>query len=237
MKKKNLRKLSALVLIGLLAANLVGCADKKASENTTAISTTEEATKENSSVATSEDVEVATVDGADDVVTEETAGYASDDFDEWEAAHTEWEAMMADLETKYEAAKEAPDARNSDGAVEYEVNGIKCYYAGKNDVQSIKRDDTDHSLLVLVKPGTSERVMSVGIYNKDFNESGWQAVIDKNHANTDSNGVTYYTASNKNDSSITYIAYPTESGKEVFGVIQVHDASYSADDLSFCISN
>ena len=226
MKKKNLRKLGALILIGLLAANLVGCADKKASENTTAISTTEEATKEDSFVATSEDVEVATVGGADDVVTEETAEYASDDFDEWEAAHTEWESMMADLETKYE-----------DGAVEYEVNGIKCYYAGKNDVQSIKRDDTDHSLLVLVKPGTSERVMSVGIYNKDFNESGWQAVIDKNHANTDSNGVTYYTASNKNDSSITYIAYPTESGKEVFGVIQVHDASYSADDLSFCISN
>lgn len=30
MKKKNLRKLGALVLIGLLAANLVGCADKKA---------------------------------------------------------------------------------------------------------------------------------------------------------------------------------------------------------------
>lgn len=69
-------------MIGLLAANLVGCADKKASENTTAISTTEEATKEDSSVATSEDVEVATVDGADDVVTEETAGYASDDSDE-----------------------------------------------------------------------------------------------------------------------------------------------------------
>lgn len=89
MKKKNLRKLGALILIGLLAANLVGCADKKASENTTAISTTEEATKEDSSVATSEDVEVATVGGVDDVVTEETAGYASDDFDEWEAAHTE----------------------------------------------------------------------------------------------------------------------------------------------------
>lgn len=89
MKKKNLRKLGALILIGLLAANLVGCADKKASENTTAISTTEEATKEDSSVTTSEDVEVATVGGADDVVTEETAGYASDDFDEWEAAHTE----------------------------------------------------------------------------------------------------------------------------------------------------
>lgn len=89
MKKKNLRKLGALILIGLLTANLVGCADKKASENTTAISTTEEATKEDSSVATSEDVEVATVGGADDVVTEETAGYASDDFDEWEAAHTE----------------------------------------------------------------------------------------------------------------------------------------------------
>lgn len=202
-------------MIGLLAANLVGCADKKASENTTATSTTEEATKEDSSVATSEDVEVATIGGADDVVTKETAGYASDDFDKWEAAHTEWESMMADLETKYEAAKEALDAR-------------------KNDVQSIKRDDTDHSLLVLVKPGTSERVMSVGIYNKDFNKSGWQAVIDKNRANTDSNGVTYYTASNKNDSSI---AYPTESGKEVFGVIQVHDTSYSAEDLSFCISN
>lgn len=216
--EKNLRKLGILVLVGLLAANLVGCADKKALENTTAISTTEEATKEDSSVATSEDVEVATIGGADDVVTKETAGYASDDFDKWEAAHTEWESMMDDLETKYEAAKEALDA-------------------GKNDVQSIKRDDTDHSLLVLVKPGTSERVMSVGIYNKDFNESGWQAVIDKNHTNTDSNGVTYYTASNKNDSSITYIAYPTESGKEVFGVIQVHDTSYSAEDLSFCISN
>lgn len=183
--EKNLRKLGILVLVGLLAANLVGCADKKASENTTAISTTDEATKEDSSVATSEDVEVATIGGADDVVTKETAGYASDDFDKWEATHTEWESMMADLETKYEAAKEALDA-------------------GKNDVQSIKRDDTDHSLLVLVKPGTSERVMSVGIYNKDFNESGWQAVIDKNHTNTDSNGVTYYTASNKNDSSVTY---------------------------------
>lgn len=216
--EKNLRKLGILVLVGLLAANLVGCVDKKASENTTAISTTEEATKEDSSVATSEDVEVATIGGADDVVTKETAGYASDDFDKWEATHTEWESMMADLETTYEAAKEVLDA-------------------GKNDVQSIKRDDTDHSLLVLVKPGTSERVMSVGIYNKDFNESGCQAVIDKNHANTDSNGVTYYTASNKNDSSITYIACPTESGKEVFGVIQVHDVSYSAEDLSFCISN
>ena len=63
MKKKNLRKLGALILIGLLAANLVGCADKKASENTTAISTTEEATKEDSSVSTSEDVEVAPVGG------------------------------------------------------------------------------------------------------------------------------------------------------------------------------
>lgn len=213
--EKNLRKLGILVLVGLLAANLVGCADKKALENTTAISTTDEATKEDSSVATSEDVEVATIGGADDVVTKETAGYASDDFDKWEAAHTEWESMMADLETKYETAKEALDA-------------------GKNDVQSIKRDDTDHSLLVLVKPGTSERVMSVGIYNKDFNESGWQAAIDKNHTNTDSNGVTYYTASNKNDSSI---AYPIGSGKEVFDVIQVHDTSYSAEDLSFCISN
>lgn len=216
--EKNLRKLGILVLVGLLAANLVGCADKKALENTTAISTTEEATKEDSSVTTSEDVEVATIGGADDVVTKETAGYASDDFDKWEATHTEWESMMADLETKYETAKEALDA-------------------GKNDVQSIKRDDTDHSLLVLVKPGTSERVMSVGIYNKDFNESGWQAVIDKNHTNTDSNGVTYYTASNKNDSSITYIAYPIGSGKEVFDVIQVHDTSYSAENLSFCISN
>lgn len=216
--EKNLRKLGILVLVGLLAANLVGCADKKALENTTAISTTEEATKEDSSVTTSEDVEVATIGGADDVVTKETAGYASDDFDKWEATHTEWESMMADLETKYETAKEALDA-------------------GKNDVQSIKRDDTDHSLLVLVKPGTSERVMSVGIYNKDFNESGWQAVIDKNHTNTDSNGVTYYTASNKNDSSITYIAYPIGSGKEVFDVIQVHDTSYSAENLSFCVSN
>lgn len=237
MKKKSLRKIGTLALVGLLAANLVGCANKKASEETTVTAITEEATKEDSSVATSEDVEIATVGGTDDVVSGETTGYSDDDADEWEAAHAEWESMMSDLETKYEAAKDAPDTRNSDGAVEYEVNGIKCFYAGKNDVQSIKRDDTDYSLLVLVKPGTTERTISVGIYDKAYNESGWQAVIDKNHANTDSNGVTYYTASNKNDSSVTYFAYPAESGKEVFGVIQVHDTTYSADDLSFCISN
>lgn len=84
------------------------------------------------------------------------------------------------------------------------------YFAFRGDigVQSLTSSVTPN-VFVIQEVGNSESKYGIGVYDKSFNATGYDAIINKNHENTDRNGNKYYTAKDIERENTYYAAFPS----------------------------
>ena len=106
-----------------------------------------------------------------------------------------------------------------------EFRGIYITYHGDRGIDTITKEDSN---IFYIRAKDASDDLSIGVYDKSFNETGWQAVIDKNHKHEDSSGHVYYLAEH-NDGGASFYAYEdgtlivfTYETGELFDDIEIH---------------
>ena len=117
------------------------------------------------------------------------------------------EEVQQDLET-YNATLNKADEKNENGEVVYKVADVYFAFRGDIGVQSLTSSATPN-VFVIQEVGNSESKYGIGVYDKSFNATGYDAIINKNHENTDRNGNKYYTAKDIERENTYYAAFPS----------------------------
>ena len=186
--------IAALIIMMCCVINSTGCG-----------STKPKTTKEDNTIT--ESVETTSDEETVEAIVEENSSAASE---------SNWD--------NYTNLKDAADVRDENGNVVYDFGDFEITYSGDAEVQSIRGlyqdKETDYlDFIVIHQMEDNDSLYGIGVYPKEYNLEGYEAIITKNHYQVDSYGNHYYFAKHNTENNF-YIAYPD---KEVYIVVNYTD--------------